>query len=91
MDFILLYKNLTSYGYEIVYPNGAFYLFMKALESSAVLFVFGLFGLRKQSCRIAIGGVFRRVPFPGAERKQSERIEISFGQNVKTALLSGNE
>lgn len=61
------------------------------LESSAVLFVFGLFGLRKQSCRIAIGGVFRRVPFPRAERKQSERIEISFGQNVKTALLSGNE
>ncbi len=34
----LLYKNLTSYGYEIVYPNGAFYLFMKALESSAVSF-----------------------------------------------------
>lgn len=34
----ILYKNLTEYGYEIVYPNGAFYLFMKALESSAVSF-----------------------------------------------------
>lgn len=28
----LLYNNLTSYGYECVKPQGAFYLFVKALE-----------------------------------------------------------
>ncbi|MBQ1998929.1 MAG: aminotransferase class I/II-fold pyridoxal phosphate-dependent enzyme, partial [Spirochaetales bacterium] len=31
----LLYKSLTEYGYECVYPDGAFYLFVKALEDDA--------------------------------------------------------
>ena len=31
----LLYDNLTAYGYECVKPDGAFYLFVKALESDA--------------------------------------------------------
>ena len=31
----LLYDNLTSYGYECVKPDGAFYLFVKALEANA--------------------------------------------------------
>ncbi len=34
----LLYNNLTSYGYECVKPDGAFYLFVKALESDAYKF-----------------------------------------------------
>ncbi len=34
----LLYDNLTSYGYECVKPDGAFYLFVKALEPSAHAF-----------------------------------------------------
>ena len=31
----ILYKNLTEYGYECVNPQGAFYLFVKALEEDA--------------------------------------------------------
>lgn len=31
----LLYKSLTEIGYEVVKPVGAFYLFMKALDSDA--------------------------------------------------------
>lgn len=31
----LLYKELTSYGYECVYPDGAFYMFVKAFEENA--------------------------------------------------------
>ncbi len=27
-----LYENLTKMGYEVIYPNGAFYMFVKALE-----------------------------------------------------------
>ena len=34
----ILYKNLTSYGYECVKPDGAFYLFVKALEDDAYKF-----------------------------------------------------
>ncbi len=34
----LLYDNLTSYGYECVKPDGAFYLFVKALEDDAYAF-----------------------------------------------------
>ena len=34
----LLYDNLTAYGYECVKPDGAFYLFVKALESDAYKF-----------------------------------------------------
>ena len=34
----LLYDNLTSYGYECVKPDGAFYLFVKALEDDAYKF-----------------------------------------------------
>jgi len=34
----LLYNNLTSYGYECVRPDGAFYLFVKALENDAYSF-----------------------------------------------------
>jgi len=34
----LLYDNLTSYGYECVKPDGAFYLFVKALEPDAYAF-----------------------------------------------------
>jgi aspartate aminotransferase len=34
----LLYNNLTEYGYECVKPDGAFYLFVKALESDAYKF-----------------------------------------------------
>ncbi len=34
----LLYDNLTSYGYECVKPDGAFYLFVKALEDDAYSF-----------------------------------------------------
>jgi len=34
----LLYDNLTSYGYECVYPDGAFYLFVKAPEEDAGAF-----------------------------------------------------
>lgn len=28
----ILYKGLTDIGYEVIYPHGAFYLFVKALE-----------------------------------------------------------
>ena len=31
----LLYKALTEYGYEIAFPDGAFYLWVKALEEDA--------------------------------------------------------
>lgn len=34
----LLYNNLVSYGYECVKPQGAFYLFVKALEENDKLF-----------------------------------------------------
>ena len=34
----LLYNNLTKYGYTCVYPDGAFYLFVKALEEDVVAF-----------------------------------------------------
>lgn len=34
----LLYDNLSSYGYECVYPDGAFYLFVKAPEEDACAF-----------------------------------------------------
>ncbi|MDE6028842.1 MAG: pyridoxal phosphate-dependent aminotransferase [Clostridiales bacterium] len=34
----LLYGALTEYGYECVKPDGAFYLFVKALEKDAVKF-----------------------------------------------------
>ena len=34
----LLYNSLTSYGYECVKPEGAFYLFVKALEDDAYRF-----------------------------------------------------
>ena len=34
----LLYNDLTSYGYECVKPDGAFYLFVKALEPDAYKF-----------------------------------------------------
>ena len=34
----LLYGSLTEYGYTCVYPDGAFYLFVKALEEDAYAF-----------------------------------------------------
>ena len=34
----LLYNELTSYGYECVYPDGAFYMFVKAFEDDANAF-----------------------------------------------------
>lgn len=34
----LLYRNLTAYGYECVYPDGAFYLFVKSPEPDAKAF-----------------------------------------------------
>lgn len=34
----LLYENLTAFGYECVKPQGAFYLFMKALEEDSQAF-----------------------------------------------------
>lgn len=34
----LLYKSLTEYGYKCVYPDGAFYLFVKSLENDAEAF-----------------------------------------------------
>ncbi len=34
----LLYNNLTKYGYKCVKPDGAFYLFVKALEEDAYAF-----------------------------------------------------
>ncbi|MEE1115199.1 MAG: pyridoxal phosphate-dependent aminotransferase [Eubacterium sp.] len=34
----LLYDNLTAYGYTCVHPDGAFYLFVKALEDDANAF-----------------------------------------------------
>lgn len=34
----ILYNNLTSIGYKVVKPDGAFYLFVKALESDASRF-----------------------------------------------------
>lgn len=34
----LLYNALTTIGYEVVKPDGAFYLFVKALESDALKF-----------------------------------------------------
>ena len=34
----LLYNNLTEYGYQCVKPDGAFYLFVKALEEDAYRF-----------------------------------------------------
>ncbi|MCM1260138.1 MAG: pyridoxal phosphate-dependent aminotransferase [Prevotella sp.] len=38
MNRDILYQNLIAYGYEVVKPEGAFYLFVKALESDAVAF-----------------------------------------------------
>ena len=35
----LIYNGLTKIGYECVKPEGAFYLFMKALESDAYKFM----------------------------------------------------
>ena len=34
----ILYKGLTELGYEVVYPSGAFYMFVKALEENDELF-----------------------------------------------------
>ena len=34
----LLYNSLTEYGFTCVYPDGAFYLFVKALEEDAAAF-----------------------------------------------------
>ena len=34
----LLYKNLTDYGYRCIYPDGAFYLWVQALEDDANAF-----------------------------------------------------
>ncbi|MBP5242809.1 MAG: pyridoxal phosphate-dependent aminotransferase [Clostridia bacterium] len=34
----LFYNALTSYGFEVVYPDGAFYLFMKSPEKDAYAF-----------------------------------------------------
>lgn len=34
----LLYHELVRLGYEVIYPNGAFYLFVKALEKDAKAF-----------------------------------------------------
>ncbi len=34
----ILYKALTDIGYDVVYPHGAFYLFVKALEEDAEQF-----------------------------------------------------
>lgn len=34
----LLYKILTDIGYDVIYPEGAFYLFVKALEDDAKKF-----------------------------------------------------
>lgn len=34
----LLYENLTAFGYHCIHPDGAFYLFVKALESDANAF-----------------------------------------------------
>lgn len=34
----LLYNALTEYGYDCIYPDGAFYLFFKALEEDSVKF-----------------------------------------------------
>jgi aspartate aminotransferase len=34
----LLYNGLTASGYECIYPDGAFYLFVKALEEDAAAF-----------------------------------------------------
>ena len=34
----ILYNGLKEYGYECVYPDGAFYLFVKALEEDAAAF-----------------------------------------------------
>ncbi len=34
----LLYESLTEYGYEAIYPDGAFYLFVRALEADANAF-----------------------------------------------------
>ena len=34
----MLYESLTAYGYECVKPDGAFYLFVKALEDDAYAF-----------------------------------------------------
>ena len=34
----ILYKELTSYGYEVVKPEGAFYLFIKSLDEDSYAF-----------------------------------------------------
>ena len=34
----LLYENLTKYGFTCIRPDGAFYLFMKALEPDTMAF-----------------------------------------------------
>lgn len=34
----ILYNELTKYGYTITKPDGAFYLFVKALDSDALRF-----------------------------------------------------
>ena len=34
----LLYDNLSKMGYDIIFPDGAFYLFVKALEEDAIEF-----------------------------------------------------
>ncbi len=34
----LLYQNLIKIGYDVIYPDGAFYIFVKALEPDAIQF-----------------------------------------------------
>ena len=34
----ILHSKLTSYGYDVIKPEGAFYIFMKALEDDAIKF-----------------------------------------------------
>ena len=34
----ILYNALTSYGYDVIKPEGAFYIFMKALGNDAIEF-----------------------------------------------------
>ena len=38
VSILLMYRSLTEYGYECVRPDGAFYLFVRALEPDAAAF-----------------------------------------------------
>lgn len=73
----ILYENLTEFGYEMPKPEGAFYLFVKALEKDAVKFCenakkfelllvpsdsFGVFGYVRISYCVSTEQILKSLP-----------------------------